>query len=102
MGWETRRNGTYYYRARKVGGRVLKEYVGAGPLAEVAAAADVRARNECIWIAEQQRAERTSPAAIDGLLGSFIDATEALTRATLVLAGFHCHHGGEWRRRRNG
>jgi hypothetical protein len=30
MGWERRRSGRYYYRARKINGRVVKEYVGQG------------------------------------------------------------------------
>jgi hypothetical protein len=38
MGWEKRRNGVYFYTARRVGGRVVKRYLGADP---VAAAADI-------------------------------------------------------------
>ena len=39
--WEKRqRGGLYYTRSRKVGGRVVREYVGTGPLAGIAALMD--------------------------------------------------------------
>ncbi len=38
MPWEMRRNGRrYFYRGRRINGRVVKEYYGCGPLAELAA-----------------------------------------------------------------
>jgi len=40
MGWETRGNGSYYYRKVRDGGRVRSEYVGAGMLAEALAGLD--------------------------------------------------------------
>ena len=40
MPWEKRSNNRYYYRRRKVGGRVIAEYVGSGVLADLAAYLD--------------------------------------------------------------
>lgn len=40
MGWETRGKHQYYYRTRREQGRVVKQYLGRGPAAEAAAAAD--------------------------------------------------------------
>ena len=37
MGWETRGNGKYYYRKRRIGDKVVSEYVGTGPGAELIA-----------------------------------------------------------------
>lgn len=37
MGWEERKGRRYYYKAERVGGRVVKRYVGTGRLAELAA-----------------------------------------------------------------
>jgi hypothetical protein len=36
-GWETRGEASYYYTAERTGGRVVKQYVGSGTVAELAA-----------------------------------------------------------------
>jgi len=47
MSWDTKQNGRrYYYRARKIHGRCVKVYVGAGPVAVVAAGLDVVERED--------------------------------------------------------
>lgn len=68
MGWETRRNNRYYYRARKVGGRVVKEYVGAGPVAETVAAQDARVRSERLATATARRVEDDQLAVVDAAM----------------------------------
>ncbi len=102
MAWERRRNGTYYYRTHKMQGRVVKEYIGTGALAEVAAERDALAREARADAVERQRQERAVLLSEDAPLEVFADALETLTRATLLLAGYHRHHGGEWRKRRHG
>lgn len=101
MGWETReRGGRYYTRSRKVGGRVVREYVGGGPAGELAAAEDAAARGRR---AEEAAALRTieerDAAALDVLaeLGALL---EGLAAALLVGAGYRRHKRGEWRKRR--
>jgi hypothetical protein len=43
--WERRERGELYYtRSRKVAGRVVREYVGTGPLAKLAAETDAEER----------------------------------------------------------
>jgi hypothetical protein len=96
MAWETRGNQRYYYRARKVNGRVIKEYVGTGAAAEAAAAEDEARR-----IA---RAKRKS-VSIEGdpltsLMDSYLEFSDIFFNGSLVASGYYRHHGGEWRRRR--
>ena len=43
MTWDGR---GYYYRAKKVNGRVVRKYVGAGPLAKVMAEFDAMERKK--------------------------------------------------------
>jgi hypothetical protein len=102
MAWERRRNGIYYYRTHKVKGRVIKEYIGTGPLAEIAAERDALTRAAHADEAENRRRERAEIRGLDTPLEVFADSLETLTRASLLLAGYHRHHGGEWRKRRHG
>ena len=100
MALEMRPDGIYYYRARKVGGRVIKTYESAGQAAIVAAR-----------IAEQERAARQATQATQRLALAAFDAeeamladlcqrTERLAQATLLEAGYRRHDRGGWRRRR--
>ncbi len=105
MGWEFPPRGRpYYTRSHKVGGRVLREYVGGGVAGELAAESDAQERRQRAMLRERadqafaQVQERHQ--AVDALL----DAQEAhcreLMRVELGRAGYHQHDRGVWRRRR--
>ncbi len=102
MGWETRRGREHYCytRSRRVDGRVARDYLGTGLLADLAAAQDEqerrsRAARVRLWRREQERLDA---------LGAQLDRTYALTETlaagTLLVAGYHRHARGEWRKRR--
>ena len=103
MGWETRRGqGRYYTRSRKVNGRIIREYVGTGLVAELAAQQDAETRAQ--RLAERQRLQQeatrwTSAVAPLTQLSQLLDG---LTAAVLIAAGYHQHHRGAWRKRRHG
>ena len=97
MGWEERRGRLYYYRSVRKGKRVRKEYGGGGALGQLAAQIDQlerlqRKEEEASWREEQERLEQSAR-----FLRELEEATEILTRAELLVAGFH-KHKGEWRR----
>ena len=100
MGWERRtRGGLYYTRSKKVRGRVVREYVGCGPLGQLAALSDAERRAKLKAQAEAWRAERTHLEAADAALYTLCDTSEAMARGSLILAGYYRHHRGEWRKR---
>jgi hypothetical protein len=102
MGWELRGGRRYYTRSRKVGGRVLREYLGRGPEAELAAALDAARRAEQARRRRAARAEQQRTAVADSLVLSFCSQVELVARAALVAAGHRQHARGQWRRRRHG
>lgn len=101
MGWEKReRGGPYYTRSRKIGGRVVREYVGGGMLGHIAALHDAQERRlreeEAAWWKEERERLEALVAPVEKLC----EATEILYRAALLSAGFRRHQRGEWRRKR--
>jgi hypothetical protein len=98
--WERReRGGLYYTRSRREGDRVVREYIGAGPLAEKAAVLDDREKR---WREEEaavEREERERLDALDEPVEELFEAVEVLTSAALLAAGYH-KHKREWRKRR--
>ena len=103
MAWETRRGrGRYFTRSKRVGKRVIREYLGTGPAAELAAELDALERAARAAAAATWRTERARLEELDAAVAAFDRSVEALARAALLAAGYHQHHRGEWRRRRDG
>jgi len=102
MAWETRaRGGRYYTRSIRRHGRVHREYVGTGPAAELIAQLDADDRadrhRDRRDVAQHRAASEAVEAAVDDL-DAFV---EMVVRLELVCAGFHRHHRGDWRKRRD-
>jgi hypothetical protein len=103
MGWETRRgSGHYYTRSRKVNGRIIREYVGSGLVAELAARQDAEARAQRLAERERLQHEAARWASASTPLKELGQLLDGLTAATLIAAGYHQHHRGAWRKRRHG
>ncbi len=99
MSYETRRGQKYYYRGRRVDGRVVKKYLGRCPAAKRAAAEDAHRRLDRL---EQRRREL----ALENRLALFLDefelfwtASERVLRLACLACNYH-RRRGEWRRRR--
>jgi len=102
VAWEKRkRGGRYYTRSRRSpeDGRVLREYVGSGPLAEIVAEED-RTKRELAEAARKR--EKTELERLEALIApveELSEAAEILAHAHLIAAGYH-RHKGEYRRAR--
>jgi hypothetical protein len=99
---EQRKGRLYLYGARRVRGRVVKEYRGPLPTAEVeyfrGRAEDARAMRE-----HDRREARATIARADAVLGAgaaFDRLADQLFRVVMILTGHRLHRRTEWRRTR--
>lgn len=97
MGWE---RGRYYTRSRKVNGRVVREYVGAGKLGELVAQMDAIEREQRDLERQAWKARLDELSALDEPLIEMYALAEDLARAALLVAGYRQHKRGEWRKKR--
>jgi hypothetical protein len=100
MGWETRWKRRYYYRARRIGNRVGKEYFGSGPAAELAASLDAEARRQRQQEQQELRQVKDRLGPLDRAMQALDDGCRQLTAAVLYDEGYYQHSYGQWRRRR--
>lgn len=97
MAWS---NG-YYYRSRRRGRRVDRDYLGRGPEASLAAAL-VEERQRQRQAKRQQRVEAQQVwEAASAPLEELLQEVDLLVRAVLLINGWHQHARGQWRRRRH-
>ena len=100
MAWEVRRNGRrYYYRSRRVHGRVVREYYGCGPVAEAIAAIDEARRAERQAERAVREAQRAADAELDAAAEELHELGALFAEAVMLAAGYHRHDRGSWRRR---
>jgi hypothetical protein len=97
MAWER----GYYYRVRKEGGRVIREYFGKGKPAELMAQIDAINRADREAEREARRAEKAELDALDAGVKELDELTDLLAHAALLAAGYRQHKRGEWRRKRD-
>ena len=97
MGWD---RGRYYTRSRKVNGRVVREYVGTGEMAALAARIDAIQRQTKHAEQNMRRAEFSTLDALDERLIKLDNLASLAARAALLAAGYRQHKRGEWRKRR--
>ncbi len=100
MGWENRGNGRYYYRKKRIGSKVVSEYVGTGLIGEIAEEFDKSESEERILRHKEEKKEIRCTAEINNIVKKIENEIKLLTKAFLILKGFHTHKG-EWRKKRN-
>lgn len=97
MAWDKR---GYYYRVRKKNGRVVREYLGAGLVAEMSAQLDVIDREQRQLEKLEAGQRKIALAARDAEIKAINQIADLVASAALLAAGYHLHKRGEWRKRR--
>jgi hypothetical protein len=98
VGWD--KGGRYYTRSVKVGGRVVREYIGGGFIGKAAALIDADRRVLRQEQAEARKQVRAELDALDSQVAELCRVADLLADAAMLAAGFRQHNRGEWRRKR--
>jgi hypothetical protein len=98
MAWEKRGARLVYYSARREGRRLVKQYLGAGPLAEAVATLEQASKLEREASREEDRERREAEAELE-TKGRQLDVS---INELLAGIGLHRPKRGRWRRRRGG
>jgi hypothetical protein len=102
MAWESRKNGrSYYTRSVRINGRVTREYIGAGPVAEAIAGLDYHDRLARTDAQQKARADRVELDRMEALAVKYGAEVSTAVATALTEAGYHRHERGNWRRKRN-
>ena len=102
MAWERRKPGQYFYRSRRVGGRVVKDYFGKRAIGQLAADLAEEGRARRAEDTAALRTEQARPEALDRPPTTLDRACALLATAALTAGGYTRHNYGGWRRRRDG
>src|SRR5688572_6774559 len=99
MGWEYRGNRLYYYHKKRVGQRVVSEYIGNGLSATLISELDREEREEALYARAKWRAQKSEFKELEADLEDLTTIARALVHATLLTSGYHPHKG-QWRKKR--
>jgi hypothetical protein len=94
------RDQRYWYRSRRVGGRVISEYRGAGEAGALLAEIDNAEQRQARAERQRERAGQDEARAVQAALGDLACASDELVAEVLTAAGYYRHQRGAWRRRR--
>lgn len=99
MGWEPRSGRLYFYRKLRVGKRVVSQYWGKGPDAEVVSGTPWRDPLGRTIARENEQAEQMELEALESRVAALHDRVALLLELTMRTSGFR-EHRGQWRRTR--
>jgi hypothetical protein len=100
MGLEERKGNLYYYEKKRVGNRVVSEYVGSGALALLAQRYAEDRADEKACEREAFKRKRAEITKIDSEIDQIMGWIDDLSSGQLIASGYH-QHKGQWRKRRN-
>jgi hypothetical protein len=90
----------YWYRSKREGGRVVKEYVGRGVAGEVMAQLESLDRQSEALARVYERAGAAEMQALDREVKAACDVAAAAMSVTLEDAGYRLHARSQWRKKR--
>jgi hypothetical protein len=100
MAWESRGNQRYFYRSKRVGDRVVKEYVGPGLAgSHFEALHEVRQAQKAVE-REAIQADMDAVALLEAAFNPLDEFATAVAETALLAAGYHRPKRGPWRKRR--
>jgi hypothetical protein len=100
MGWEYRGNRLYYYHKKRIGQRVVSEYVGAGASGYLVAMLDNEDRLEREYNSAQLKKQHSEIKKMNQDVDQLTRTINAFVRAVFLTSGFHPHKG-QWRQIRH-
>lgn len=100
MVWERRGNSCYYYRKKRIGNRIVSEYIGSGETAFLFARLDEIGSEEKNIEREKDALIRQELAAKSLCIERLHKANAEIVEFVLKSLGFH-RHKGQWRKKRN-
>lgn len=100
MAWLTRGANRYYYRRKKVAGKVVSEYIGGGYQAELIAQLEAIERHQAERERQDRRRQAAKEQATDEQIAAFMQVVEEYHKALLLVAGYH-QHKRQWRKKRD-
>lgn len=101
MAWESRGNRSYFYKKKRVGGKIKSVYIGAGDYAMLSHELEDARRNEAKIEKEKQQRRRTKTETIDEQINEISALNQSLVNSLFLLNGFYPHKR-QWRKKRNG
>lgn len=99
MALEWRKGRAYYYKKRRINGRVVSQYVASGQTAQLFAQLDQLDQQDAGAAAAADQAQRGAQAADSAAVCEYSRLVRAIVRAALQESGYH-QHKGTWRRKR--
>ena len=93
------RNGRYWYRSRREGGRVVCEYIGCGDTGRLSAELDNEQVRERARVRSEQQTLAAQDRELDRTLDTITEQLRGLVDVALTVSGYH-KHSGTWRQAR--
>jgi hypothetical protein len=102
MPWKTINGRCYYYRQTKQAGRVVSQYIGTGPTAELLAQSDGLLSAERTAERQDLHQLKAEQDTLDRQIDELSAAVRHYVDAVLLVSGYRQHKRSEWRRKRGG